>query len=147
MEGIMNNTKILLASILLIVLVGGCASTKGTKRVKVPLPPSTLYAAEVTTLFSGKTVESTLDENGRVRLTYYNPNGELRQLGKGKKRSGTWWVKKNGRICLQMEGGKKTCRIIVKEGSSYRKYIVKKNGNHQRIITYTSFRNGNLVDR
>ena len=142
----MNNIRILLASILLIVLIGGCASTKSTKRVNVPLPPGTLDAAEVTALFSEKTVESTLDENGRVRLTYYSPNGELRQQKKGEKRGGTWWVKQNGRICLQFEGGKKTCRVIVKEGSLYRKYIVKKDGNHQGIITYTSFRNGNLID-
>jgi hypothetical protein len=33
------------------------------------------------------------------------------------------------------------------EGSLYRKYIVKEDGNNQGIITYTSFGNGNLIDR
>jgi hypothetical protein len=144
--GIMNITKILMTSILLTVLVAGCASTKGTNTVKAPLPPGTLNATEVTVLFSGKSVRSVLDENGRVSLTYYNPNGELRQVRKGNMRSGTWQVNKDGRICLQFEGKKKRCRIIVNEGPNYSKYIVKRDGNHQRIVTYTTFNNGNLVD-
>ena len=137
----MNTIKIMLVSVLLIVLVEGCASTR------VTLPPGTLNATEVTALFSGKTVESKLDKSGRVSLTYYNPNGALRQLQNGQKRNGTWRVKKSGRICLQFAGDKESCRIIINEGPFYRKYIVKRDGNHQPILTYTSFRSGNLVDQ
>ena len=141
----MNIIKLLLSCTLLIVLVGGCASTSSKSKKTVVLPPGSLNAAEVTALFSGKSVRAVLNENGRVSLTYYNPNGELRQLRKGKKRSGTWQVKENGRICLQFAGKEKRCRIIVNEGSNYSKYIVKRDGNHQRIVTYTTFRSGDLV--
>lgn len=143
----MKIVNLLLSCTLLIVLVGGCASMNSKSRKAVVLPPGSLDAAEVTALFSGKTVRSVLDENGRVSLTYYNPNGELRQLRRGIKRSGSWQVRKDGRICLQFEGKKRRCRIIVKEGPAYSKYIVKRDGNHQRILTYTSFRSGNLVGR
>jgi hypothetical protein len=143
----MKIIKLLLSCTLLIVLFGGCASMNSKSKKAAPLPPGTLNATEVTSLFSGKSVTSVLDENGRVSLTYYNPDGQLSQLRKGKKRNGTWLVKKNGRMCLQFEGRKKRCRIIVKEGLTYSKYIVKRDGNHQRILSYTSFQDGNLVSQ
>jgi len=128
----------------MIGLVGGCAPLH--KR-SVPLPVGTLDATAVEALFSGKSVESVIDKSGRVSLTYYNPNGELRQLQKGKKRSGTWEVRSDGRICLQMEDKSRQCRIVVKDGTTYRKYIVKRDGNHEQILTYRLFRDGNLVDK
>jgi len=141
----MKIVKALLASLLLVVFVGGCAPMQHRGKQAIQLPPGTLNSSEIITLFSGKTVESMLDKSGRISLTYYNPNGELRQLQKGQKRFGTWKVTDDARICLQFEGNKEKCRIIVKEGYVYRKYIVKHDGNHERIITYTSFRDGNLV--
>jgi hypothetical protein len=135
----MHIKKIILVSFLLVAFLGGCAS------VNVPLPPGTLNAAEVTALFSGKTVEARLDENGRLSQTYYNPDGGMHQMRNGQMRKGTWMVKKNGRICLDFEGASEKCRIIIQEGSVYRKYIVKSDGNHEPLITYTSFRNGDLV--
>jgi hypothetical protein len=141
MEGNMPSKKIILLSILFITLVGGCATTK------VALPPGTLNAAEVTALFAGKTVESRLDKSGRISKTYYTPSGETRQLQKGQLRNGTWRVQKNGRICLQFEGDKEKCRAIIQEGPVYRKYIIKRDGNHLPIITYLSFRSGDQVGR
>ena len=143
----MKIIKMLLSCTLLIILAGGCASMNTKSKKTVPLPPGTLKAAEVISLFSGKTVTSVLNENARISQTYYSPDGQLRQLRKGLKRNGIWEVKKNGRICLQFEGRKKKCRIIVKEGPNYNKYIVKRDGNHQWILSYISFRNGNLVDQ
>jgi hypothetical protein len=34
------------------------------------------------------------------------------------------------------------CRIIVKEGDEYKKYIVKKNGHHQHSVSYRNFAPG-----
>jgi len=135
--------KFLLACTLLIPLLGGCSLLMPKP---VPLPPGTLDAAAVEALFSDKTVESVLDKNGRVSLTYYNPNGELHQLQQGQKRSGTWSVRSDGRICLQIEERDQKCRIVVKEGTTYRKYVVKRNGNHEPVLTYRLFRDGNLVE-
>ena len=138
------NLRILLTSALVIGLLGGCTPLH---HKPVPLPPGTLDAVAVEALFSGKTVESVIDKSGRVSLTYYNPNGELRQLQKKLKRSGSWKVRHDGRICLQIEEQDQQCRIVVKEGATYRKYIVKRDGNHKQILTYRLFRDGNLVDK
>jgi len=143
----MNTVKMSLTILLIAFALCSCAPLKGQKDTpEVQLPPGTLTAAEVTALFSGQTVESVLESNGRTSLTYYNPNHELRQLQYGEKRSGFWRVRDDGRICLQLGTEKEKCRIIVKEGPTYYKYTVKKNGMHERILAYTSFRQGNLVD-
>jgi len=141
----MKTIAALFTAMLLAVLLNGCAGIG--KHRSVTLPPGTLDAAAVTALFSGKTVESVTDNSGRISLTYYNPNGELRQLQNGEKRSGAWKVRSDGRICLDFPGGSSQCRIIVKEGEIYRKYVVKRDGEHQPVVTYRSFSEGNLVDQ
>ena len=106
------------------------------------LPAGTLSKDEVVQLFSGKTVESVTATKGRVSHTYYDPDGSLEQRRKGAKRFGTWRVTDTGSICLSMEGLEEKCRIIVKEGNEYKKYIVKKSGQHQHSVSYRNFRNG-----
>lgn len=135
-----------LAAGFMVVLASGCAPMAKKSKPIVHLPKGALNATEVTALFTGYTAESVLLSNGRISLTYYDPNGGLRQLQDGKKRSGTWQVRKDGRICLDFSGERERCRIIVKEGPVYYKYAVKKDGKHQRILTYKSFRKGNQVD-
>ncbi len=106
------------------------------------LPRGTLKRKKVIKLFSGQTVESVTASKGRVSVSYYNPDGTLEQLRDGVKRHGKWQVDKSSRICLQMEGLEKKCRIIVKEGDEYKKYIVKKNGHHQHSVSYRNFTPG-----
>jgi hypothetical protein len=106
------------------------------------LPPGTLNRDEVRALFLDKTVESVTANQGRVSHTYYSPEGKVLQMRNGVQRTGEWRVTKNARICLQMENLGEKCRIIVKEGSTYKKYIVKKNGHHQHSVTYRSFKDG-----
>jgi len=137
----MNRFRILMNGLLLGTLLGGCALI-----MPAPLPEGKMNSEAVKTLFTGKSVESELVRTGRVSLTYYGADGQLRQLQNGEKRGGTWMVRGDGRICLQFEGEKHLCRIIVKEGDGYAKYVVKRDGNHERIITYRSFKDGNLVD-
>ena len=103
------------------------------------LPTGTLNEKAVTELFSNKTVQSVTVRKGRVSLTYYDPNGTLEQLRDGAKRHGIWRVTKNGRICLAFAGSKEKCRIVVKEGKIFKKYIVKKNGQHQLSVSYRQF--------
>lgn len=105
----------------------------------ISLPTGTLSEKAVTRLFSDKTAQSVSVRKGRVSLTYYDPNGTLEQLRDGTKRHGIWRVTKNGRICLAFAGSKEKCRIIVKEGKTYKKYIVKKSGQHQHSVSYQQF--------
>jgi len=106
------------------------------------LPEGTLTRKELKRLFSGKTVESQTVNKGRVSLSYYDPSGAVEQIRNGNLRTGSWRVNKNDRICLQMEDSREKCRIVVKEGNIYNKYIVKKNGHHQNSVTYLGFREG-----
>lgn len=109
------------------------------------LPAGTLNKKKLTKLFSGMTVESVTANQGRVSMSYYDPTGVVLQMRKGVVRTGSWEIKKKNRICLQMEGLKEKCRIVVKEGDVYNKYIVKKNGQHQHSVTYRNFTAGNLL--
>jgi hypothetical protein len=93
-------------------------------------------------LFSDKTVESETVRKGRVSLTYYYPDGTLELQRNGKTYSGTWRVRDDDRMCLKIENSQEKCRIIVKQGTLYGKYIVKNNGRHQQSITYRRFMSG-----
>jgi hypothetical protein len=87
-------------------------------------------------------VESVTAKQGRTSLSYYSPEGKVEQLRNGVMRRGTWRVSNSARICLQMENLQEKCRIIVKEGNEYKKYIVKKNGDHQHSVSYRKFMQG-----
>lgn len=120
------------------------AACQSTPRVAVTLPPGTLSAEEIHELFIGKTVKSITVAKGRVSESYYDPNGEIRQLRNGERRSGHWRITDDARICLKMGYfGKEGCRIIVKEQGGYKKYIVKLDGNHVPAVSYQSFQTGN----
>lgn len=107
------------------------------------LPPGTLTTTELLARFSGQTVDAITAVQGRRSVSYYDPGGEMRQQRLGQTRRGRWRVTTDSRICLQMEELPEKCRIVVKEGEEYRKYIVKKNGRHQHTVTYHGFRRGN----
>jgi len=114
-----------------------------TKMSKSPiLPKGTLDRKQIKELFTGKTVESITAGKGRVSHSYYGTDGTIEQVRNGKRRLGKWRVTKSGRICLQMEERGEKCRIIVKEGDEYKKFIVRKNGRHQHSVTYRNFVEG-----
>jgi len=134
--------KTLLAMLLTLTLL---ACVPPPRKKSVSLPVGTLSQMQVRNLFLDHTVESETFSKGRTSVSYYSPNGEVHQLRDGKKRYGHWRVKKNGRICLSMEGDKESCRIIVREGDSYTKYVVKKDGNHKPVVKYNWFKAGNRL--
>lgn len=106
------------------------------------LPLGTLKKKQIIKLFSGQTVESVTVSKSRVSHTYYATDGTVEQLRNGAKRYGKWRVRNDARVCLQMEDRGEKCRIIVKEGDDYKKYIVKKNGHHQHSVSYRKFATG-----
>ena len=131
---------------LLTLLIGLLVLSATAAFAAIPLndlPRGTLTKQELLNLFSDRTVVSVTAVRGRRSVSYYAPNGEIRQRRLGITRRGHWQVTKNARICLQMEDLPEKCRIVVREGDLYKKYIVKKNGHHQHTITYLSFRKGN----
>ena len=139
-KAISNVTKATL--VLAAALAAGCASFE-SKNEPVVLSAGTLNQAEVRELFTDRTFESFTVESGRVSMGYYDPNGEIRQRRSGQRRAGYWRVNDGRRICLQMEAGEEKCRIIVKENDAYKKYVVKKNGQHKHVVDYTRVFYGN----
>jgi len=127
-------------------LLLGLASFQARADAVVRLPSGTLTAKEVVKLFSDRTVETRTVVKKRESLTYYHPDGEVVQQRNGTTRHGFWRVRKDGRICLQMEELEEKCRIIVRGlGGGYRKYIVRKNGLHQPTVDYLNFVEGNQL--
>ncbi|MCF6237736.1 MAG: hypothetical protein L3J79_02810 [Candidatus Marinimicrobia bacterium] len=118
------------------------AIAKSSGKSAIVLPEGTLKHEEIVELFSGQTVESVTVNKGRVSQTYYASDGSLVQFRNGGQRYGKWRVNKNDRICLQIDGLKEKCRIIVKEAGEVKKYIVKNNGQHQHSVSYRKFSSG-----
>ncbi len=132
--------------LVILVLLGNSAAAGAGEAQTLPdvlLPAEALTSAELLELFNNRTVYSVTAAQGRESVGYYDASGEVRQLQNGVKRTGRWRVTDNGRICLQMESLPEKCRIIVKEQGTYKKYIVKKNGEHQHSVSYPAFRDGN----
>lgn len=143
----MQRLRTLALRLILSILAAACllqaeaAGAQGT----LTLPAGTLNAAEITELFSDKTVYSVTVVQGRRSVSYYAPDGEIRQMRTGVKRTGRWRITKDDRLCLQMEDLPEKCRIIVAENGGYKKYIVKKNGKHQPTVSYLRFQEGNSL--
>lgn len=109
-----------------------------------PLPAETLGPTAVRVLFFDQTVESR-NARGDVSLTYYAPNGTLKQTRAGEVRTGSWSVRKDGRICLAMGGEQRQCRFVLKEQNQYKKFTVSKSGKVKPVVTYLSFQPGNRL--
>lgn len=135
--------RLILILLVLTAFTVAPALAAGVRNSALRLPANTLDSEQVRTLFADKTVESITAVRHRISLTYYSLDGDVRQLRKGIKRFGRWRVTKNGRMCLQMEGLREKCRIIVNDHGTYKKYIVRKDGRHQHSVTYRSFKPGN----
>lgn len=139
--------SLLLALLMLILAtlpaIPSRAAGPAVKPRAATLPAGTLSADQVKALFVDKTVTSVTVARQRQSISYYAPDGGVRQISAGISRLGRWRVTDNGRMCLQMESMPEKCRIIVNDRGIYKKYIVKKNGRHEHTITYQDFRTGN----
>ncbi len=120
-----------------------CTGCSTHNQTRVILPENTLDSSQLRNLFVGNTVESVTVPKGRKSLTYYDPQGLVRQQRGDRLRVGQWRITKRGRICLQMENQRERCRIILQENNRYNKYIVKKSGDHRLVVSYTRFMSGN----
>jgi len=81
-----------LHALVLLLSVGLAAADSAVAAGRPPLPDGTLDTAQVTVLFSGKTVLSRTVKSQRESRTYYHPDGGVRQLRKETRRFGHWRV-------------------------------------------------------
>ena len=137
--------KLSIAFILLFALLNSVSAEETLVEERLPLPQGTLNSDEIFYLFNDRTVHSVTAVRGRESISYYDPNGEIRQLRNDIKRVGRWRVTDHDRICLQMEDLPEKCRIIVEDNGHYKKYIVRKDGKHQHSVSYPRFLTGNVL--
>ena len=109
------------------------------------LAENELSAAEVTELFSGKTVEGINVNKGYSFKAYFDPNGTVRAKYAVGGRQGKWRVDKKGRKCIKWEDQRKEkCFVLVKEGEVYEEFKIKKDGRRKHVATFKKFTEGNL---
>lgn len=95
-----------------------------------------LDAGEVRALFADHTVTSRNLNTRTVSISYYNPDGSVRQIRHDRQRTGSWRIEQNGQICLQMQSNKESCRVVRLDNDNvYRKYKSGKLG-LQPIVIY-----------
>jgi hypothetical protein len=141
MTGNLKKSLLLTAFAALCFFVG---SAEAKEKTEIVLPAGTLDIAQLEALFVSKTVVSQTVAKKRINTSYYEPGGTIRQVRyNGEYRKGSWRITKNARICLQFKDEREECRIVVRDGSSYEKYVVKKNNKHTHVINYLSFKAGN----
>ena len=107
----------------------GCGKTYKPKSYQ-------LNAGEVRTLFVDHTVTSRNLNTGTISISYYDPDGSVRQIRNDRQRTGYWRIEENGQICLQMQSNEESCRMIKLDSDNiYRKYKLSEVG-LQAIVAY-----------
>lgn len=104
-----------------------------------------LSGEEVRKLISGNTVEAIHTNEGYSIVTYFSPDGTLRQIREGKLASGTWSIDNKGQLCSIREGWGGECRVITQEGNVWKAYKIPKNPSKERKHkrTFTKVLEGN----
>jgi hypothetical protein len=126
----------------IIGIILGCLIAFGGS---IALAGNELSAAEVTELFSGKTVEGINVSKGYSFKAYFDPNGTVRAKYAVGGRQGKWRVDKKGRKCIKWEDQpKEKCFVLVNEGEVYKEFKIKKDGRRKHVATFKKFTEGNL---
>lgn len=106
------------------------------------VPGEIVKQSELKSLFYDKTVEVEILKPQQTVLTYFSPNGELRQIKKRRLYKGSWKVTKGDRLCTKIGSNSRKCRIVRWDGNQFKQYIVKKNGDDIHELTYSKFHQG-----
>lgn len=102
-------------------------------------------ADEVQTMFAGKTVYARNAKTKTKSVSYYTPDGKVRQLRNGRKRTGVWFVDGKGRMCLQMDDAiKPSCRVVVMGDDGVVKKYRRSNKRWKLAVVYERFVDGNV---
>ena len=123
----------------LVVLLSGCQTMTGRGDLDV------LSVEEVRRLFVGNTVESLNLNTSFNSFTYYDPSGRAIQERLWARRTGTWSIQDDGKICLAFGKREPKCRNIVRQGGRYYKIRPDKSGGSEKAVRYRYFAAGNVL--
>jgi hypothetical protein len=111
----------------------------------IVLPDGTLNAEQIEGQFTGKTAVAKVADKERVEIYYFAENGSVIEARNGFQKSGKWSVRDDGRLCIDLKGEKRDCRMIIKEGGNFNQYAAKLDGNHRYEKSYADFRDGDQL--
>lgn len=111
----------------------------------IVLPEGVLTAPQIEQLFTDRTVVAQ-DTDEEERVLYFGRDGAVRQIRDGMISDGTWSVRGDSRLCVEIDGDR-GCRAVVRRGEVYLQYVVKKDGNHRPDLSYIAFRDGEQLAR
>jgi len=107
------------------------------------LKPGPLDDEDILTLFSDNTVDGRHLRKNFTFTRYFAADGRLIGFNDHKgKRTGHWRVEKK-MLCEQFDEQQESCREIVKEGNTIKKYATTRKGDRVVAIIYKRFRYGN----
>lgn len=111
----------------------------------IVMPVGALNAEQIEEQFKGKSTLAKVADNERVEVYYFAEDGSVIEARDGWQKSGKWYVRDDGRLCIDLKGEHRDCRMIIKEGNNYHQYAAKLDGNHRYEQTYSDFRDGNQL--
>ena len=119
-----------------------------------------MSAVEISTLFSGNTVEGERRDGGvpgidapnkienyaTAFIAYFDNDGTVKKKTSRKPQLGKWSVTDDGKLCIKWKGKKEKCAPVHKEGKVYTRVIERKSGFVLMELRYIHFTQGNKYD-
>ena len=116
-----------------------------------------MSADEVSTLFSGNTVEgerrdggvpgidapNKIDDYATAFIAYFEKNGTVKKKTSSKPKLGKWSITDDSELCVRWKGKKEKCAPVHKEGKVYKRVIKRRSGFILMELRYIHFTQGN----
>lgn len=121
------------------------AQSAMAEKPSIIMPLGALNAEQIEEQFRGKSAVAKIADKERIEIYYFAGDGSVIEARDGFQKSGKWSVRDDGRLCIDLKGEHRDCRMIIKEGNNYHQYAAKLDGNHRYEQTYSDFRDGNQL--
>ena len=115
------------------------------EKPSVIMPDGALNAEQIKGQFTGKSTVAKVADKELAEVYYFAEDGSVIEARDGFQKTGKWYVRDDGRLCIDLKGEHRDCRLIIKEGNNYHQYAAKLDGNHRYEQTYSDFRHGNQL--
>jgi hypothetical protein len=111
----------------------------------IVLPVGALNAEQIEEQFKGKSTVAKVADKERAEVYFFAEDGSVTEVRNGWQKTGKWYTRDDGRLCIDIKGEHRDCRMIIKEGNNFHQYAAKLDGNHHYEQTYSDFREGNQL--
>ena len=113
----------------------------------IVMPVGALNAEQIEEQFKDKSTVAKVADKERAEVYFFAEDGRVTEVRNGWQKTGKWYVRDDGRLCIDLKGEHRDCRMIIKEGNNYHQYAAKLDGNHIYEQTYSDFRDGDQLSK